>query len=376
MSAERPLVSIGLPVKNGEGSIDKALDCLLAQTYGNFEIVISDNASDDKTKEICLSYAEKDKRIRYVRQDHRIPAQMNFEYVAKQASGEYFMWAADDDLWMPRFIEALVDELETHPEAGLAMTALELRDLRGGLIETVRFVGQNAINDKSYLWVAIKMATAGTRFHIVIYGLYKRALLIRALQAGFVNVPSLDRLFMMQIALATHIRYVDEILHIRTVHDDTPEIRHAQEGFVRDYAADHLAFTCTWLAIEPYIWSSSVVPNMHKPLSSLLAAAFADSFQNMLYVKGILDRSPTQPEAPDDKARKELAVVNELSAIGAHAIAHKHVSALALAYPNSPEILTKLADVKKSVGNVSTANKILEDMGNRWPQFQKGSSAP
>ncbi|WNC85999.1 glycosyltransferase family 2 protein [Thermosynechococcus sp. QKsg1] len=94
-----PKVSIGMPVYNGAKFIREALDSLLAQTFTDFELIISDNASTDETEAICREYAAKDKRIRYVRQAQNLGAMANFKYVLDEARGEYFMWAAHDDLW-------------------------------------------------------------------------------------------------------------------------------------------------------------------------------------------------------------------------------------------------------------------------------------
>ena len=62
-----PRLSIGLPVYNGERFLAQALECLLAQTFRDFELVISDNASTDRTSEICYAYVQRDPRVRYVR---------------------------------------------------------------------------------------------------------------------------------------------------------------------------------------------------------------------------------------------------------------------------------------------------------------------
>ena len=101
------LVSVGMPVYNGEAFLAEALNSLLIQTHGNLEIIISDNCSSDKTEQICLEYAAKDSRIRYIRQDLNIGATANFNYVLQQASGEFFMWAAHDDRWSPSYVELL-----------------------------------------------------------------------------------------------------------------------------------------------------------------------------------------------------------------------------------------------------------------------------
>ncbi|WNC86000.1 glycosyltransferase family 2 protein [Thermosynechococcus sp. QKsg1] len=89
-------LSIGMPVYNGAKFIREALDSLLAQTFTDFELIISDNASTDETEAICREYAAKDKRIRYVRQAQNLGAAANFKYVLDEARGEYFMWAAAD----------------------------------------------------------------------------------------------------------------------------------------------------------------------------------------------------------------------------------------------------------------------------------------
>ena len=92
-----PTVSIGMPVFNGAQYIREAIDSLLAQTFADFELIISDNASADATQEICEKYAEQDPRIRYVRQSKNIGAIANFKFVLDQARAKYFMWAAHDD---------------------------------------------------------------------------------------------------------------------------------------------------------------------------------------------------------------------------------------------------------------------------------------
>lgn len=99
-----PKVSIGMPVYNGEPFIKEALDSLLTQTFTDFELIISDNASTDGTEAICREYAAKDKRIRYIRQTENRGATANFQFVLDEAVGEYFMWAAHDDRWTKDYL--------------------------------------------------------------------------------------------------------------------------------------------------------------------------------------------------------------------------------------------------------------------------------
>lgn len=111
-----PKVSIGMPVYNGEERVREALDSLLAQTFTDFELIISDDASVDKTGEICLGYVKKDPRIHYVRQPKNRGLESNFQFVLDQARGEYFMWAAQDDVRSPDYISVNLDFLCRNPD--------------------------------------------------------------------------------------------------------------------------------------------------------------------------------------------------------------------------------------------------------------------
>lgn len=115
--SQKPRVSIGLPVYNGERYLTRALDSLLGQTYNNFELVISDNCSEDATESICRRYAAQDSRIVYIRQEANTGSCANFNFVFTQSQGEYFKWAAYDDVCEPEYLEHCVRALETHPEA-------------------------------------------------------------------------------------------------------------------------------------------------------------------------------------------------------------------------------------------------------------------
>ncbi len=131
MTARPPRVTLGVPVYNGERHLEDALDALQAQTWAPLEILISDNASVDRTEAICRRHAAGDPRIRYVRQATNIGAARNFEFVAREARGEYFAWCAHDDRRHPRFVEACVEELLRRPEATVCNTAVTFLDEKG-----------------------------------------------------------------------------------------------------------------------------------------------------------------------------------------------------------------------------------------------------
>ena len=106
-----PTVSIGLPVYNGENYLRQAIDSLLAQTFTDFELIISDNASTDGTSKIIEQYAARDPRIKFFQQTANIGATKNFQFTFDQSHGTFFMWAAHDDLWDERWLEILVNEI-------------------------------------------------------------------------------------------------------------------------------------------------------------------------------------------------------------------------------------------------------------------------
>ncbi len=115
----KPRVSIGLPVYNGERFLVEALESHLAQTYSDFELIISDNASTDQTQEICCAYARRDSRIRYYRNKENIGLYRNFNRVFQLSSSEYFKWACADDHCKSVYVMRCINELENHPTAVL-----------------------------------------------------------------------------------------------------------------------------------------------------------------------------------------------------------------------------------------------------------------
>lgn len=120
MQAKKPLVTIGLVTYNRGDIIHLAIEQLLAQTYINIELIISDNHSTDSTQQVCERYAKKDPRVRYIRQKENIGMHRNFNFVLHEARGELFLWATDDDEWEPVFVEKMVSLLHTYPTAVVA----------------------------------------------------------------------------------------------------------------------------------------------------------------------------------------------------------------------------------------------------------------
>ena len=115
-------VSIGMPVYNGANQLPHAIEELLGQDFGDFELIISDNASTDGTLDICDSFARMDKRVQVFKQARNLGANANFDWVLAKAQGELLMWAAHDDGHHPSFIRRCVEALDESPQSILVTT--------------------------------------------------------------------------------------------------------------------------------------------------------------------------------------------------------------------------------------------------------------
>ncbi len=276
---KEPLVSIGLPVFNGEKYLPRALDSLLAQDYSHFELIISDNASTDNTSDISHAYMTKDDRIRYYRSEINYGAAWNFERTFRLANGEYFMWAAHDDVWLPSFISMLVDALQRHPDSSVAMSAVERIHADGTRHDIVKYSGKTDPSRMDYLNLALAIA-AGRPYHLFIYGLYRLDFLKKAF-----DIPPViagDRLFICQMALATRFCYVDQILHVRQLGEHPIKIRYANEALGRIWQ-DPLSHWKKLLAIGPYLLKSKVIPMYRKLWVPVVVGKFLlyPSFYNL-----------------------------------------------------------------------------------------------
>ncbi len=127
-----PLVTVGIPTYNRSKGLQRTLQCILGQTYSNLEIIISDNCSTDtEVLPLLNKYAALDDRIQFYVQKNNISIVPNFQFLLDKASGEYFMWAADDDFWDANFIEVCVKGIVANKDVVLCMTDLKIVGLDG-----------------------------------------------------------------------------------------------------------------------------------------------------------------------------------------------------------------------------------------------------
>ncbi len=128
-------VSVGIPVYNGERWIDQSIDSILSQSFTNFELIISDNNSSDKTFKICKEYEKKDKRIYLYKNETNIGAAKNFNKVFELSSGQYFKWASSNDLCDNKFLERCVQVLDTNNDVTVAFPCTQIIDTKNNIIQ-------------------------------------------------------------------------------------------------------------------------------------------------------------------------------------------------------------------------------------------------
>jgi glycosyltransferase involved in cell wall biosynthesis len=211
-----PRLSIGLPVYNGEQFLGQALDSLLGQSYEDFELIVSDNASTDGTADICRRYAEQDPRIRHVRQARNIGLIANHDFVLAQARGELFKSAAYDDLYGRELLELCVEALDEDPEAVLAHSWSAMIDEAGDILGTF---GHG---------VAMNSLKAPDRFRNVLfegchdyeYGVMRTDSLRRMMRLG--SYHHADRMFNAELALYGRFHLVPDWLYFRREHTGRP----------------------------------------------------------------------------------------------------------------------------------------------------------
>jgi glycosyltransferase involved in cell wall biosynthesis len=170
-----PLISIGMPVFNDRQFLRPAIESLLAQTVGDFELILSDDGSTDGSAEICREYAVRDPRIRYIRQEVNLGISRNMKFLLRESRGEFFMWAADDDVWASDFLEKLVAGLRKKAAAIVAFCPYRFIDDTGEVIREypARVIDYSGDSDLVRLRKLIRLFDDGFG-----YGLFRREMIL------------------------------------------------------------------------------------------------------------------------------------------------------------------------------------------------------
>ena len=215
MCDDRPLVSIGMPVYNGEKYIRQALDSLLAQEYENFEVVISDNASTDNTGPICKGYVKRDSRVIYLRNEQNLGAPYNFKRVLDESSGEYFMWASCHDVWEPQFISKCLQPLIHKPTLVLCFPSADWIDLHGRVFEKISC---SLDTQGLHPLCRAQFVLLGLQYAYPVYGIFRS----KSLKKVNVNrtLIGIDVIILFEIAFLGEFCQIPEVLiHIRRMED-------------------------------------------------------------------------------------------------------------------------------------------------------------
>lgn len=205
--SDSPLVSIGLPVFNGEGHLQVSIDAILNQSYQNIELIVCDNASTDETVKIAEHAVLQDRRVKLVRNGKNLGIFNNFNLALQEASGDFFMWSAHDDLHSPEFIEECVKQLIANPDAVLCQTRVAVCLARPD--QVIYLSSLNTFHGKRSVGRRYKETLY--RFPAVaIYGLYR----LEQLKSipGFRNVPGGDLLWVQEVTLLGNFIQSERIL--------------------------------------------------------------------------------------------------------------------------------------------------------------------
>lgn len=217
MSTTTPRLSIGLPVYNGEEYLAEALDALLDQTYTDFELIISDNASTDGTAEICLKYAARDDRIRYVRQPENLGAAGNHNAVFIESRGELFKWASHDDLYGRDLLRRCIEALDADPGIVLAHSWQAIIDGDGRVVLPVAYPLDTDNPSAPERFKSMLLAVGGDDF----YGVIRSEVIRRTPLHG--SYHHADRTITTEIGLHGRFHQVPEVLYFRRDHPGRAE---------------------------------------------------------------------------------------------------------------------------------------------------------
>ena len=213
----RPLISIGLPVYNGEPFLRKTIDSVLSQTFRNFELIILDNASIDSTGKICRAYKKKDDRIKYIRQKVNIPAFNNFKNALDEARAKYFMWIAADDMFgNENYLEIIIKKISY--KYNFYFTDVSIIDDKGKIIKTK--VMQKFENCKTkFDFFKETIYICSYQF----YGLYERLKLIEDFK--YLEITKYykcfnEGLFLYYVAATRKVKFIKNAIKFYRVHSN------------------------------------------------------------------------------------------------------------------------------------------------------------
>lgn len=225
-----PRVGIGMPVYNGERYLEETLNATLAQTYEDFELIIADNASTDRTGQICQDFTAKDSRIRYIRNTVNLGASKNYSICFEPSKSEYFRWANADDLPAPSLLEKCVNVLDKHPDAVLAYGKTNIIDEEGKFIEHYDDKLDLQDNCPSARFI---QCSQNIGLSNILYGLMRRDCLANTALLG--NYLASDINLITEMTLYGKYLEIPEYLFSRRMHPDCSSWDRESEDRQKDF---------------------------------------------------------------------------------------------------------------------------------------------
>jgi glycosyltransferase involved in cell wall biosynthesis len=212
------LVSIGMPIHNGENYVKEAINSIIKQKYKNWELIISDNGSTDNTEKICRSYVKKDKRIKYFQHETNKGAAWNFNNCFNLSSGVYFKWAPHDDNLAPEFISECVDALNKNHDVVVSYTLVNMFDAEGKVLKVytddANFNGAFAHQRYRQFFDMYKLSG----WCNPIFGLFRREMLAKTVLIG--NWLAADLTLLGEAVLYGNFYQIDKPLSYQRMHKD------------------------------------------------------------------------------------------------------------------------------------------------------------
>ncbi len=216
VGSKMPLVSIGLPLYNAERYLGEALRSILSQSYRNFELIISDNASTDDTENICRQFASRDNRIAYYRNDSNLGGSPNFNRVYQLATGKYFKWAAHDDLISADYLAKCVAVLEADPGVVLCHSRTLRIDREGSVTGNY---DSSLRTDSSRVHERFSDLVLVRHFCTLIFGVIRTSVLAKTPLMG--SYIGSDRNLLAELGLYGRLHELPEYLFYRRDHPGT-----------------------------------------------------------------------------------------------------------------------------------------------------------
>jgi len=256
-SVTKPRVGIGMPVYNGERYLEETITATLAQTFEDFELIIADNASTDKTEQICRDFAAKDSRINYIRNPVNLGASQNYTICFEPSKSDYFRWGNADDLPEKKLVEKCVKVLDENPDTVLVYGKTKIIDENGNHLKNYddNLDLQDSCASKRFIQCSQNIGLSN-----VLYGLMRRDSLAKTALLG--NYLSSDINLIAELTLYGKYREIPDFLFSRRMHPECSTWDPDDEDRKRNFwdPSKHKLLMQSWRSVYEYFKAAYRAP--------------------------------------------------------------------------------------------------------------------